>query len=210
MNDFYIGLDLGQTQDPTAIVVVEQTVEMGKGINPITFQPQENVHFDVRHLERMIGVPYPEVATRVRDIAKRLAGGRRRPQLVVDGTGVGRPVVDMLRAAGIAASLTAVTIHGGDAETFVDGYYRVPKRNLCGRLAVMLQEKELRIAAELPLADVLIRELLNFKVSISKTGHDTYAGDWREREHDDTVLALGLALWWAKQPKSAWRSEPLR
>lgn len=155
----------------------------------------------------MIGVPYPEVAARVRDIAKHLAGGRRRLQLIVDGTGVGRPVVDMLRQVGIAASLTAVTIHGGEAESYVDGYYRVPKRNLCGRLAVMLQQKELRIAAELPLAEVLIRELLSFKVTINSRGHDTYAGDWREREHDDMVLALGLACWWAKQPKSRFRSE---
>jgi hypothetical protein len=36
---------------------------------------------------------------------------------------------------------------------------------------------------------------LNFRVTISQSGHDSYDA-WRERIHDDLVLATALAVWW--------------
>ncbi len=208
MSEWYIGCDLGQSQDPTAIVLLEHLREWTGERDPQSWNQVVRETYNVRHLERTLGSTYPAIVERVREIADKLTRNNgQRPQLVVDGTGVGRPVVDMIQRAGIQAQMTAVTIHGGEAESFVDGYYRVPKRNLCGRLAVMLQQKELRIAEALPLAEVLIRELLSFKVTISKTGHDSYGNDWREQEHDDCVLALALACWHAKRVKSGFRSE---
>jgi hypothetical protein len=35
---------------------------------------------------------------------------------------------------------------------------------------------------------------MNYKVTISDTGHDSY-GAWRESIHDDLVFAVGLAVW---------------
>jgi hypothetical protein len=44
--------------------------------------------------------------------------------------------------------------------------------------------------------DVLRQELLNFRRKINlKTAHDSYE-HWREGDHDDLVLAAGLACWW--------------
>jgi hypothetical protein len=100
----------------------------------------------------------------------------------------------MLRAANLR-DLTAVTIHGGD-QTIRDGNaYRVPKRELVSVLQVLLQTKRLEVAAALPLAQTLQREMLAFKVEISKSGHDTYGNDWRENPHDDLVLSVALAAW---------------
>jgi hypothetical protein len=45
----------------------------------------------------------------------------------------------------------------------------------------------------------LVRELENFKVKVNiHTAHDSYE-TWRESDHDDLVLALALAFWWAEQ-----------
>ncbi|MDD1753960.1 MAG: hypothetical protein LUQ38_12840 [Methanotrichaceae archaeon] len=46
-------------------------------------------------------------------------------------------------------------------------------------------------------------ELLNFKVKIDpQTAHDSYSA-WRESEHDDLVLSVALACWYAEtRPKS--------
>jgi excisionase family DNA binding protein len=45
------------------------------------------------------------------------------------------------------------------------------------------------------LADVLMRELLAFRVKINlQTEHDSYEA-WREKDHDDLVLAVALAVW---------------
>ena len=62
-----------------------------------------------------------------------------RCHLAVDGTGVGRPVVDLLRRAGLGCPMLPVMITGGDAEGHSDGYYKVPKRDLIVGLQVLLQ-----------------------------------------------------------------------
>ena len=69
-----------------------------------------------------MGTPYPEVVERVAQITR---SGELREQcnLMVDATGVGRPVVDMLRRADLGCWILPVMITGGHAETQVDGYY---------------------------------------------------------------------------------------
>ena len=91
------GLDLGQRHDPTALAVLEAADLMATTPDPVTWERAQVRHFGLRHLERLpLGTPYTEVAARVRDVllALRQAG---RVTLTVDATGVGAPVVDVLR-----------------------------------------------------------------------------------------------------------------
>jgi hypothetical protein len=55
MAKFFIGLDLGQANDYTAVSVLEKLAQAGK--------PEASYH--VRHLERVRNVPYPEVVTKL-------------------------------------------------------------------------------------------------------------------------------------------------
>ncbi len=94
-----------------------------------------------------------------------------------------------------------MTITGGDAVVHDDDGYRVPKRDLVAILQVLLQEHRLK-AANIPGAEVLQAELLNFRVTVNpSTGHDSYgagpSGSWRDGQHDDVVLATALACWYA-------------
>jgi len=108
-----------------------------------------------------------------------------RVNLAVDQTGVGRPVVDLFRAAKMRVNLLPITITGGDAVTSEGGSVHVPKRDLVACVQVALQTKRLRIAASLPEARILTTELQNFQVKIDPlTAHDSY-GAWREGAHDD-------------------------
>lgn len=119
------------------------------------------------------------------------------PALVADRTGVGRPVVDVLRAA----ELSPVTITGGDVVTQDGRDFRVPKRDLVSAVQVLLQSERLKIARALPEASMMTGELLAFKVSINLRGHDSYgndAGQWRENPHNDLVLAVALACWYGE------------
>jgi hypothetical protein len=64
----------------------------------------------------------------------------------------------------------------------------------------------LRVASELPEAETLMNELLNFQVKITAAANDTY-GAWREGTHDDLVLAVALTCWWvsvAPAPVMIW------
>ena len=92
----------------------------------------------------------------------------------------------------------AVTITGGEAVNHEGNSWRVPKRDLVSIMQVLLQTGRLKLAEGLPEAQTLIDELLDFRVRISDTGHDSY-GTWREGAHDDLVLATALACWYGER-----------
>ena len=198
--EYVIGVDLGQASDYTAIAVLERHAPHE--------EHRQEATYHVRHLDRLpLGTPYPQQVERVTQVlkhvrhAQELAASQAWPRaalggtyLVVDQTGVGRPVVDMLRQAG-HQDLHAVTITAGDTMTRDRRDYRVPKRIISASLQVLLQTQRLAIAAALPHAETLTREMLAFKVTISATGHDSFGNDWRENPHDDMVLAVALAAW---------------
>jgi hypothetical protein len=187
MGAWTVGVDLAQLADYTAVAVVEVLGE----------RPETRHH--VRHLERWRDISYPEQVARLRRLlaAPELAGAR----LVVDGTGVGVAVVDMLRDAGLRP--VAVSIHGGDTVSGEGDAWRVPKRDLVSVVAVLLQAERLKIASALPEAGLLAAELRSFRVTLDpRTAHDSYAA-WREQDHDDLVLATALATWWGETGRGA-------
>jgi hypothetical protein len=65
-------------------------------------------------------------------------------------------------------------------------------------LQVLLQGRRLRVAQGLPAAQVLARELQNFRMKVTLTNSDNL-GAWRENQHDDLVLAVALACWMAER-----------
>lgn len=183
---FTIGLDLGQAADYTAVSVLETTSEPSSRV----------VSHAVRHLDRWRGVPYPEIVERVALVASKLPAGAA---LVVDATGVGAAVVDLFQRGRLRASVTPVSIHGGEKVTREGTAYRVPKRDLVGTVAVLLEAGRLKVASALPHAAALVNELRSFRVTIDpRTAHDSYAA-WREKDHDDLVLSVALAGWWAER-----------
>jgi hypothetical protein len=95
--------------------------------------------------------------------------------------------------------ITAIHITGGTSVNDDKGITYVPKRELVGTVQVALQTERLRIASQLPEAAMLVRELQDFRVTITEAATDTYGG--RQGSHDDLVLALALALWTAKKPQ---------
>ena len=180
---YYIGLDLGQAADFTAMCILEKT---------------EKREYHIRHLKRFqLGTTYPAIVQRLVELTDNVLLNKKY-QLVVDATGVGRPVVDLLRQAKI--STIPVTISAGDKEAFDNemGGWRVPKRILVSNLQVLLQTKILKFASDIEDIQILVNELLNFKVKITPTGNDTYEA-WREGDHDDLVLAMALAAWYANK-----------
>ena len=230
MKDFILGVDLAQSQDYTALTILERTsYDTGKAVkgipNPTVWRngrliaggghqmhPIYEHHYQAQYLERLpIGTSYPQQVARIKQLHNELQKTTgTRPSLVADATGVGKPVVDMLRAAELRPA--SVTITGGDTVSSDGSDYRVPKRDLVSVVQVLLQSKRLKIARNLPEAQTLTSELLAFKVSISLKGHDSYGNDvgpWRENPHDDMVLAVALACWYGEHVKPVVMPEPM-
>ena len=195
-SDFVLGLDLGQSQDFTAAVVLQRII-VPLDAWTTDLQQKTETFYHVRHLERPpLGTSYPAIVSRVQELLQSGPLAQHPSALVVDGTGVGRPVIDLFRQAHLTP--IAVTITGGEQESVMGLDYRVPKRTLVSTLQLAFQTRKLKIAGGLPEAEVLVKELLNFKVKITATAHDTYEA-WREGQHDDLVLATALAVWWAER-----------
>ena len=127
---FFFGLDLGQSHDFTALSIVERAEVRGQW-DPVRFCHTIQVELRLRHLERIPrGTNYPDVVRRVARIMQTpvLAG---QSELLVDATGVGRPVVDLLRQTRLDGLLSPVNITSGLAESrSTSGYNNVPKRDL--------------------------------------------------------------------------------
>ena len=189
---YYLGVDLGQKQDPTALALVRR----------IEYRdPYGGPRFDglgVVGLERVpLGTPYPVVVERLRRLTHRLdlIG---RVKVVVDATGVGSPVVESMRQVGLGAEVTSVTITGGASETHKGLDYHVPKQDLMMGLQLLLEKGELRISRKVQEAGALVKELVNMRQQTGARGR-IRVGAEAFGEHDDLVMALALAVWKAKR-----------
>jgi len=150
------------------------------------------------HLERFpMGTPYPDQVNRICSLALELQKVGET-WLVVDSTGLGKPIRDFLQESGFPKSNTiGITITGGNSITREGNLFNIPKRDLVSNAVVLLQNGRLKIAANLPLLSEMVKEMLNFKIKVSPSGHDSYEA-WRESDHDDLVLGTCLALWFAE------------
>ncbi len=219
-----LGLDLGQRRDPTAIALVER-VPAGEpekpsdrsacywGIQDIYSEMHRSAQerkaraardiFQVRLLERFpLGTGYPDIVAEVAELtgAVVLEGPC---QVVVDGTGVGAPVVDLLRRAlgerfGSTRGLSQVVFTGGHTVSSEGNRFLVPRNDLVSNVEILLESGRLLIALDLSLAGALGEELENVhRRVLPPTGKESFI-PWRENCHDDLVFALAVALWWGQ------------
>ena len=179
---YHSGLDLGQAADYSALVVVERvrTVNECKDVR---------IDYGVRYVKRWhLGTSYTIIAA---DLKEKFANEPlAKSTLAIDRTGVGRGVSDMIRDSGINAVCRAYTITAGCKPNSGT----VPKRELVAAIQVPIQQRRLTFADSLPMTDVLQKELELFRVKVTADRNETFES-WRERDHDDIVLALALALY---------------
>jgi hypothetical protein len=190
---YFVGVDLGQSFDPTAIAICERIT--GVPWPGYEDEKRPEPEYNVRHLERLpLGTPYPAQIEHVLGLLCRepLLSGETRTY--IDHTGVGRAVFDMFRAAHIRR-LYGVTITAGNEVTRTDIGWHVPKLELISRVQALLHSKRLAIDETLPDAKALVSELHNFRSTFTSAGNVIFNA--RSGAHDDLVLALALAIFGA-------------
>ncbi len=201
---FIVGVDLGKSQDFSALVVndlhvsdrvryVRTKFDLVLGEirrRPVLRHRLVNLH---RYAK---GTSYPEINRSVQGILSQLPGRPRSPALVVDGTGVGSPVVDAMREMGMRP--VSLIITGGDQVTNTNATSaNVPKRLLASAIDIVLAEDRLDITAKAEASEQLRSELQAFRVKIRTTGSAIMEAA-RETDHDDLVLAAAMAVWWGE------------
>ena len=195
--EFSVCVDLGQMSDPTAIAVVERWIEPTGELNRVSWEQIKRKRFAIRWLERVpLGTSYVDVVDRIASLSRQWTQ-LGNCVIVLDATGVGGAVLDMLRRkAHPRCRVIPVVFTSGERENFsIDRHY-VPKRDLVQGLAILLETGALQIEPRLTESETLRRELKNIRWSISPTGRDLFSG---HQHHDDLVMAVALGSWWGRR-----------
>jgi hypothetical protein len=184
----FAGLALGRLADFSAVCVLER-VEAPPPAQPGVGLP----HYAVRQLKRwLVGTDY---ATIVEEVTRQMEQTELRyAPLAVDQTGVGRQVVDLLCLAGLGRRLCPVTLVVGQKPVANTDSFHVRKKELVGRLQVLLQSGRLRVESAVPECRGLLEELVTYQTKNTPGGSERF-GAWREGTNDDLVLAPALAAW---------------
>ncbi len=198
---YFIGLDLGKSNDYSAVCIAQRTdFDNPKGA------------IEVNNVDRFpLGTPYTKVAQHVGDLIRRLPDAivereywpmdKEIPRkevihdymLIVDATGVGNAVVELLRAQRLRMDEVVITSGVGQDRSEGSRTY-LPKVQLISPLRVAFESGRLKIATQIPHWRQIESELMDFDEEISGSGAPSY-GNRSANGHDDMVLAMALAVW---------------
>lgn len=178
----------------------EETLSAQK--NDIIPTYKSNIYL-CRLLKRwQLGTSYVQI---VQDV-KKLLMIVQNAVLVVDNSGVGRPIIDMFRKIKLPCPIIPITITGGHVGRIIETdagnadpkkEWHVPKVELIATLQVLLQEKRLGFVKGMNEVDTLLSELRTFQFKITKAANETFGAE--QGAHDDLVLSAALASWWGER-----------
>ena len=201
---YFVGLDLGQRKDPTALVA-----GMRRAMTPV------RARLEIQHAERFpLGLDYTEVGERVRRMVEKIEASGERVRLAVDASGPGMPVVDMMHKMGLRGLIWPVVMvaRGGRGGSIPDGMagvsgsrgttvFTVNKTALFTDLRVgMEQGKTVLVEGMLGMKE--LQEELN-RIG-SRMTHEGLRVEGATEGHDDLAVAAALAQWGAKRLHTQW------
>lgn len=156
---YVIGIDLAKSEDFTVLTVIDSKTR------------------EVVYIERFQDIEWRDQKLRIQRLALRY----NNAQCVVDATGVGDPIVEDLKNAGISL------YYDKDRPGFK--FTNETKSQLIEQLAIAIEQRQITF----PNYEVLINELMNYEYSITDNGRIKYSAP--AGKHDDCVISLGLAVW---------------
>lgn len=201
MNEFITAIDVAKLTDQTIIGVGQKSFESYNG-QMISF-------LDVIDCQMIGQMSYTD---QVRYIAKldgnsMLSGNY---DLLVDATGIGEVVCDNLKDVGL--NVTKILFTSGDkAEPLIrknkSGFevnegWKVPKNELVDTLALLFQQRRIRIADGIPFEADIRKQLAHFTGVMSKNKNIIYNND-KDSTHDDIISMLAMMGWWFMQAGGA-------
>jgi hypothetical protein len=208
-----MGVDIGQIHDPTAVCVTEAVqVHTGKYrhisdptpayydektmqfVPPHDADAQMKTHYYVRHIQRLpLGTSYPDIADYLTNMLCNPMFSQRNVRVLLDSTGVGRPVYDDLRKEIDLRrevrhiQLKPITFSHGEKYNRSTGV--LAKAFLVSRLQSLLQGHRVH-APDTAEMKATIEELRVYEIKVDESGKDTYGASIGK--HDDLATSLGL------------------
>lgn len=182
---WYLGLDLGQRRDHSALAAVELCWHH-RGRCPVTYANLFQPEAAIRSLNRFpLGTSYEDLFQLV---SQSLTRRYQNAELVIDAGGPGPPMVDRLRQTlPNGVNLRPVIITGGKGQnTLTGGYTGIPRRSLLSALLLTIGNHAIICEDSVENWDLFEEELIELN------GDNTHPESGKG--HDDLVMAVALAL----------------
>jgi hypothetical protein len=212
MREYVLSIDLAKRRDFFGIMVLKDFPRVEAG-NSLLDGSSRVIHvYEIKAIEKYQNVDYTDMVDRIETIMNHREL-RNNADLLVDGTGVGEPVLEMIRRRGLYP--IPFLFHGGDnckweyqtmGEIFkgppgqlagarVLKEIRVPKKDLVSAGSILLQQDRVRLAPG-RWGEEFRKQLLKFRGKVNENSKRTaYEAD-READHDDLIVCYLMGAWW--------------
>lgn len=221
MKKYLLAVDPGQKQDPAAIQLYMQEMELVHGVELLD-QPDRVLLSDLLIYQwRIQDRRYTDLARFVVDIMDR-QDLKEQTVLVLDATGVGTGVKDMLYSMGVKDMIPIVYTAGGKVsyvyrdtqdKRFKAGQHQaldfhvldeihVPKSDLVDEAVIALEQRRVKIPRGVPYKDDFERQMVEFTGKMNARGYMSYNNS-DDEIHDDFVNCLMMRSWVRRQYKQA-------
>lgn len=156
----------------------------------------------LEHAERLpLNMNYVAQAARIKAVS--MMPNYKGAQWLVDRTGVGRGVVDILTATyNLHCKRVGIT-SGDNVGRKPDGSITVPKVDLMGAVMASFMQKELRVSPKLSDYVEVMKQLRAMQAQYTTGANLTFNG--ASGTHDDYVIAIALALFHLNPPMTGHR-----
>lgn len=192
---YWIGVDLASQVDFTAIVALldEQLPILQEG--KVVLGPRT---LTATYADRFKGVDYPSICNHLARLmaAKPFAG---KCKLVIDGSGLGAVVSDILVADNVPH--TAITMTAGQNWSEKGRKVSVGKTLLIETLSVLFASGDLKFATGLKLRQEIEQDLASFSLTETAAGNQIITQSRQSGSHGDLGIALAISGWCAEYRK---------
>ena len=184
---YWVGADLGQANDYSAICVIkDQALPVSDGNGIIVGQRERTVVY----ADRFKGVSYVDVVDYLIKLRNASPFGGKS-ELVIDGTSIGRVVSDMLWEQGVDHN--AIQMTGGQDWSRRGRYVNASKTLMIENLAVMFAAGELNFAHDLLLRKEIEEDLASFATQTTAAGNQIITQSRNASGHGDLGISLIVA-----------------
>lgn len=213
MNEYAVLVDFAKKRDFNATMVMKDTPEIVPGPE-VLGRPDRILHFyDILYIEQKQKRRYHEIAEdtvklmRHQDLAV-------NADLLVDGTGVGEAVVEIMREKHLFPIPIITTGSGQVREVYAEmgqvftgaptklqgartlQEIHVPKADLVAAGQALMQQGRVRVARGLRWAAEFEKQLERFRGKINEKTHRKVYEAETEEDHDDLVICFLIGSWW--------------
>lgn len=187
-SNYWLGVDLAQAQDNTALVVIhDEQLPIWAGPNKQALGLRQRT---IVFADKFRGVSYPDIVNHVlRTMAREPLRGRTK--LIIDGSGLGRVVSDLLWEQKV--DHLAMQMVAGQNWQRKGRYVNVGKTFLLETLSTLFASGQLEFAEDLPLREDIVAELETFQLEMTAAGNQVIVQGKSGAHHGDLAIALAGA-----------------